>query len=238
MLKKRWAKVLVFVAGLVPIFWLCWRAWNQNLTANPIEFITRYTGDWTLRFIVFALAVTPLRKLLGLPDLIRFRRMIGLYAFFYGTLHFITYIWLDKFFDLAEMLKDIAKRPFITVGFTAFVLMIPLAVTSTAGWIRRLGGTCGSVRAFALYPHVVVWRRSLRSGDFCRCRLWFCLSGPGLVLPGLRLWSTRLRFCLGRTRFCLSRFRGKIGQLFFQLRNSAILNFACLAQFTAALRAF
>jgi sulfoxide reductase heme-binding subunit YedZ len=92
MLKKRWAKVLVFVAGLAPILWLCWRAWNQNLTANPIEYITRYTGDWTLRCIVFTLAVTPLRKLLGLPDLIRFRRMIGLYAFFYGTLHFITYI--------------------------------------------------------------------------------------------------------------------------------------------------
>ena len=140
MLKQRWAKVLVFVASLAPIFWLCWRAWHQNLTANPIEYITRYTGDWTIRFIVFTLAVTPLRKLLGLPDLIRFRRMIGLYAFFYGTLHFITYIWLDKFFDLPDMLKDVAKRPFITAGFTAFLLMVPLALTSTTGWIRRLGG--------------------------------------------------------------------------------------------------
>ena len=117
-----------------------WRAWHQNLTANPIEFITHFTGDWTIRFLVFTLAVSPLRKLLALPDLIRFRRMIGLYAFFYGTLHFITYIWLDKFFDLPEMWKDVAKRPYITAGFTAFVLMIPLAVTSTAGWIRRMGG--------------------------------------------------------------------------------------------------
>src|ERR1017187_2291305 len=140
MLKKRWTKVLVFSAGLAPIFWLCWRAWNQNLTANPIEYITHYTGDWTIRFIVFTLAVTPLRKLLGLSDLIRFRRMIGLYAFFYGTLHFITYIWLDKFFDLAEMLKDVEKRRFITAGFTAFLSMAPLALTSTAGWIRRMGG--------------------------------------------------------------------------------------------------
>ena len=140
MLKRRWAKVLVFVASLAPIFWLCWRAWNQNLTANPIEFITRYTGTWTIRFVVFALAVTPLRKVLGLPDLIRFRRMTGLFAFFYGTLHFVTYIWLDKFFDLGEMFKDVVKRPFITAGFTAFVFMIPLAVTSTAGWIRRMGG--------------------------------------------------------------------------------------------------
>ena len=140
MLRHRWTKVLVFLAGLIPLFWLGWRAWHQNLTANPIEFITHFTGDWTIRFLVFTLAVTPLRKLLALPDLIRFRRMIGLYAFFYGTLHFITYIWLDKFFDLPEMLKDVAKRPYITAGFTAFVLMIPLAVTSTAGWIRRMGG--------------------------------------------------------------------------------------------------
>jgi len=140
MLKQRWTKVLVFLLCLAPIFWLAWRAWHQNLTANPIEYITRYTGDWTLRFIVFTLAVTPLRKLLGLPDLIRFRRMIGLYAFFYGTLHFTTYIWLDKFFDLADMWKDIAKRPFITAGFAAFVTMLPLAITSTAGWIRRMGG--------------------------------------------------------------------------------------------------
>ena len=140
MLRHRWTKVLVFLAGLLPLFWLGWRAWHQNLTANPIEFITHFTGDWTIRFLVFTLAVSPLRKLLALPDLIRFRRMIGLYAFFYGTLHFITYIWLDKFFDLPEMLKDVAKRPYITAGFTAFVLMIPLAVTSTAGWIRRMGG--------------------------------------------------------------------------------------------------
>jgi sulfoxide reductase heme-binding subunit YedZ len=140
MLKRRWTKVLVFAAGLAPIFWLCWRAWNQNLTANPIEYITHFTGDWTIRFIVFTLAVTPLRKVLGLPDLIRFRRMIGLYAFFYGTLHFLTYIWLDKFFDLAEMLKDVEKRRFITAGFTAFLLMAPLAATSTTGWIRRMGG--------------------------------------------------------------------------------------------------
>ena len=138
--RLRWAKVLVFAACLTPVFWLCWRAWNQNLTANPIEFITRYTGDWTIRFVVLTLAVTPLRKVLGLPDLIRFRRMIGLFAFFYGTLHFITYIWLDKFFDLPDMWKDVAKRPFITAGFTAFVLMVPLAVTSTTGWIRRMGG--------------------------------------------------------------------------------------------------
>lgn len=140
MLRNRWTKVVVFVLCLVPMFWLAWRGWHEDLSANPIEFITRYTGDWTLRFLVFTLAVTPLRKLLGLPELIKFRRMIGLYAFFYGVLHFTTYIWLDKFFDLAEMLHDVAKRPFITAGFTSFLLMIPLALTSTTGWIRRMGG--------------------------------------------------------------------------------------------------
>jgi sulfoxide reductase heme-binding subunit YedZ len=114
--------------------------WGVGLGANPIEKITHATGDWTLRFLLTTLAITPLRKLLGVPALIRFRRMFGLFAFFYACLHFTTYIWLDKFFNLHEMLADIAKRKFITVGFTAFLLLIPLALTSTAGSIRRLGG--------------------------------------------------------------------------------------------------
>ena len=130
----------VFLLCLVPVFKLGWKALHGELTANPIEYITHQTGDWTLIFIVATLAITPLRKLLGIPELIRFRRMLGLFAFFYGTLHFSTWIGLDKFFDWAEMLQDVRKRLFITVGFTGFVLMIPLALTSTAGWIRRLGG--------------------------------------------------------------------------------------------------
>ena len=137
----RYLKVVVFLVCLVPVGLLCWDAYTQNLGANPIEKITHATGDWTLRFLLITLSITPARKLLGMPALIRFRRMLGLYAFFYGSLHFLTYIWLDKFFNLHEMLADVAKRKFITVGFTAFVLLIPLAVTSTAGWIRRLGGT-------------------------------------------------------------------------------------------------
>jgi methionine sulfoxide reductase heme-binding subunit len=140
LLAKRWMKALVFVFCLSPIFWVAWRALHSDLTANPIEYITHFTGDWTLRLLIITLAITPLRKLLGLPDLIRFRRMLGLFAFFYGVLHFTTYIWLDKFFDLSEIWKDVVKRRFITVGFLAFVLMIPLAITSTSGWIRRLGG--------------------------------------------------------------------------------------------------
>ena len=136
----RWSKILVFLLCLTPLFQLAWRVWNQDLSANPTEFIQHFTGDWTIRLIIATLAVTPLRKLLGLPDLIRFRRMIGLFAFFYGCLHFLTYLWLDKLFDFQAIIKDVSRRPFITAGFTALVLMLPLALTSTAGWIRRLGG--------------------------------------------------------------------------------------------------
>jgi sulfoxide reductase heme-binding subunit YedZ len=139
-LTSRWIKVFVFALCLAPVLLLGWAAYRNDLGANPIEFITHATGDWTLRFLAITLAVTPLRKLLKLPDLIRFRRMLGLFAFFYGCLHLTTYLWLDKFFEWSEIVKDIAKRPFITAGFTAWVLMLPLALTSTAGSIRRLGG--------------------------------------------------------------------------------------------------
>jgi sulfoxide reductase heme-binding subunit YedZ len=133
-------KSLVFLAALAPAAWLVYGVFADALGANPIDAITDETGTWTLRFLVLTLLVTPLRRWTGWNVLIRFRRMLGLFAFFYGTLHFLTYIWLDQFFDLQEVGADIVKRPFITVGFTAFVLMIPLALTSTAGWIRRLGG--------------------------------------------------------------------------------------------------
>jgi sulfoxide reductase heme-binding subunit YedZ len=133
-------KPLLFVLCLSPLGSLGWRGWQGNLTANPIEFITRATGDWTLRFLLITLAVTPMRRLLGLPELIRFRRMFGLFAFFYGVLHFITWVWLDRFFDVREMIVDLTKRRFIIAGMTAFAAMVPLALTSTAGWIRRLGG--------------------------------------------------------------------------------------------------
>ena len=140
MLRSRWSKVLVFLLCLAPLFRLGWRVWNQDVTANPTEFIQHFTGDWALRLIVATLGVTPLRKLAGVPDLIRFRRMIGLFAFFYACLHLLTYLWLDKLFDVPAMLKDVGRRPFITAGLAAFACLVPLALTSTAGWIRRLGG--------------------------------------------------------------------------------------------------
>jgi sulfoxide reductase heme-binding subunit YedZ len=133
-------KVLIFLGALVPLGQLAWKAFHGGLGANPIEVITHSTGDWTLILIMTTLSISPLRKLTKQYWLIGVRRMIGLFAFFYACLHFTTYIWLDKFFDVHEMIKDVYKRPFITAGFTAFVLMIPLALTSTKGWIRRLGG--------------------------------------------------------------------------------------------------
>lgn len=140
MLKAKWVKPLLWALCLAPLAYLAWLAWKSDLGANPIERVEHFTGDWTLRLIVATLAITPLRKLLRLPELIRFRRLIGLFAFFYACLHFMAYVGLDQFFDFSAILKDIAKRPYITAGFTAFVLMIPLAFTSTAASIRRLGG--------------------------------------------------------------------------------------------------
>jgi sulfoxide reductase heme-binding subunit YedZ len=135
-------KVLAFLVCLGPAFVLLWKGFlsRDGLGANPIDVITRSTGKWTLTFLLITLSVTPVRKLAGMPWLIRFRRMLGLYAFFYGTLHLMTYVWLDKFFDVHEMLHDILKRRFITAGLTGWILMLPLALTSTTGWIRRLGG--------------------------------------------------------------------------------------------------
>lgn len=139
-LSSKWTKAPVFFLCLVPAGILVWRAFTGGLGANPLEELTHKTGDWTIYFLLITLSVTPLRKLLRQPNLIRFRRMLGLFAFFYVCLHFLTYIVFDHFFDVSEMIKDVAQRPFITAGFTGFVLLIPLAITSTTGWIRRLGG--------------------------------------------------------------------------------------------------
>ena len=149
-------KLLVFAAALIPFAHLLWRGFNGDLTADPLVEITNETGLWTLRFVVITLAITPIRRLSGWNVVIRFRRMLGLFAFFYAMLHFLTYVIGDRFASLdfpdgfiawstlvnlmASIWEDVAKRPYITVGFIAFVSMVPLALTSTAGWIRRLGG--------------------------------------------------------------------------------------------------
>lgn len=133
-------KIIVFLAALLPLARLVWFGFTDRLGANPIEFITRSTGDWTLYFLCLTLAVTPLRRLLQWPWLIRLRRMLGLFCFFYAVMHFTTFLWFDHFFDLGEMWRDVLKRPFIAVGFTTFVLLIPLAITSSNAMVRRLGG--------------------------------------------------------------------------------------------------
>jgi len=133
-------RVVAFGSCLWPAVWLGWRAYQGQLGTNPIEAVTHATGGWTLRFLLMTLAVTPLRQILETSGWVRFRRTFGLFSFFYGSLHLLTYVWLDKFFDLSDMARDVMRRPFITAGFISYALMVPLAVTSTAGWIRRLGG--------------------------------------------------------------------------------------------------
>ena len=133
-------KLICFIVGLLPLIRLVGAVFLDKLGANPVEFITRNTGDWTLYLLCITLAITPLRRLLHWPWLIRYRRMAGLFTFFYATLHFTTFLWFDHFFDWQEMWADILKRPFITVGFIAFILLIPLALTSTNKMIRLLGG--------------------------------------------------------------------------------------------------
>lgn len=195
----RTAQSLVVAAGFVPAALLLARALNGRLGTNPIETITHTTGDWTIWLLLGALAVTPLRRLTGWNDLIRFRRTVGLLAFGYGCLHFLTYVLLDReaVFDpalaLATVGEDIAKRPYITVGFTAFVLLIPLAVTSTKGWIRRLGGARWNALHRLIYVAAALgilhylW---LVKGDQPK-PVWH-----GVVLVGLllfRVWDGRRR---------------------------------------------
>ena len=136
---RRFVKPTLFVLALMPLAFLVYRALNNDLGANPIETINRYTGDWVLRFLLVTLAVTPLRRLFGWNALLRYRRMLGLFAFFYACLHFLSYAWLDQYFVLADIIKDVAKRPYITVGFACLLMLIPLAATSTNAMIRRLG---------------------------------------------------------------------------------------------------
>lgn len=133
-------KAALFLASLIPFIRLGWYGYSGQLGANPIEFITRSLGTWTLVFLLITLSIVPLRMLSNWSWLIKLRRMAGLFAFFYALLHFITYIWLDQFFDLNSIYIDVIKRPFITIGFAAFIMLIPLAITSTNAMMRRLGG--------------------------------------------------------------------------------------------------
>src|SRR2546430_9851665 len=143
MTSHRWRilKASVFLACLIPMALLMWATFTNQLSANPLQDIRDTTGIWTLRFLLLTLVITPLRRITGWHSLIRFRRMLGLFAFFHACLHFITYVWLDQFFVFSEMVNDLTRRPFIMAGYLSFVLLIPLAITSTKKWIGRLGGS-------------------------------------------------------------------------------------------------
>ena len=182
------AKPVAFLAGLAPITFLLYRAFTGRLSANPIQDITDQTGLWTLRLIMLTLAITPIRRLTNWQGIIRFRRMTGLFAFFYGVLHFTTYIWLDQDFDLHSILKDIPKRPFIAAGFAAFVLMLPLALTSTRKWIGRLGGRRWQLLHRLIYASAAagaihyIWVVKLDTTNPYRYGILL------VVLLGIRIW--------------------------------------------------
>ncbi|MBZ0132188.1 MAG: sulfoxide reductase heme-binding subunit YedZ [Rhodocyclaceae bacterium] len=189
-------KAVCFIACLGPLAQLAWLGFADGLGANPIEYITRHLGTWTLNFLLVTLAVTPLRHISGWHWLIRLRRMLGLYAFFYAALHFLTYIWLDQFFDWASIVKDIAKRPFITAGFTAFLLLIPLAATSNTAMVKRLGGRRWtqlhrSVYAIAIIGVIHYWW--LVKKDITLPLLYAVLLGALLGFRALRLARERQR---------------------------------------------
>ena len=133
-------KVVVFVNALIPLVLLLWDLYNKRVGPNPLEFATRTTGMLTLVFLSLTVAVTPLRKIFGVNSLVKVRRMLGLFAFFYGALHLLTYVWFDRWFNLISVVQDVGKRPFILFGMLAFVLMVPLAITSTNKMVKRLGG--------------------------------------------------------------------------------------------------
>jgi len=140
MSETRFTKLVIFINALIPLVLLLWDLYHKRVGPNPLEFATRTTGMLTLIFLSLTVAVTPLRKIFGINALVKYRRMLGLFAFFYGALHLLTYVWFDRLFKLASVAQDVVKRPFILAGMTAFVLMLPLAITSTNRMVKRLGG--------------------------------------------------------------------------------------------------
>ena len=184
-------KALVFVLALVPAGWLAYLTYTNDLGVNPAETLQLETGGWAFKLLLVTLAITPVRRLTGWNRLIQYRRMLGLFTFFYACLHFLTYIVLDKYFAFGEMMADVAKRPFITAGFAAWAAMLPLAITSTKGWIRRLGRKWQSlhrliyVSAIAAAVHFV-WKVKVAIGE----PVYYALAVA--ILLGFRvLWQLR-----------------------------------------------
>jgi sulfoxide reductase heme-binding subunit YedZ len=193
-------KTCVWLACLAPVVWLLYRAWTDNLGANPISFITNTLGDWTLRLLLASLAMTPLRLLFGLSWPITLRRLLGLFAFVYAALHFSVWLVLDHFFDWPEMGRDIVKRPYITVGMTALTLLVPLAVTSTSGMIRRLGAANWRrlhrlvyVSAVAAILHFTWLAKVGRTDQYVYAAILAAILGIRVVDAARRFWARRRR---------------------------------------------
>ncbi len=183
-------KPLVFTLSLLPFVWLLAGTMSDTLGTNPVETLTHETGEWALRFLLITLAITPLRQLSGQSALLRLRRMLGLFAFFYAMLHFITYVWLDQFFDWMEILADIPRRPFITVGFLALLLLVPLALTSTNSMMKRLGRRWKTLHKLVYIIPVLailhfLW---LVKADTREPAIYFAVF---LLLMGFRAWKQR-----------------------------------------------
>jgi methionine sulfoxide reductase heme-binding subunit len=178
-LTSPWAHRFAFLLSLVPIAWLAWRWQHHDLTPNAREYVARYTGDWTMRMLLISLAITPLRRIPGLNPLIGYRRMLGLFAFFYGVLHFLHYVVIDLQFDWLVLQDDLTSRRFFIAGAIALLLMVPLAITSTNGWIRRLGKNWARLHKLVYLSLIVacihyIWQ-------------WKGISIPALYFPGYAL---------------------------------------------------
>ncbi|WP_427311651.1 protein-methionine-sulfoxide reductase heme-binding subunit MsrQ [Cupriavidus sp. H39] len=199
--RVRALKLALWLLALLPFMRLLYLGATEQFGANPLEFVTRSTGTWTLVMLCLTLTITPLRRLTGWNWLIKLRRMLGLFAFFYGLQHFLLWIGVDRGFDFAYMIKDVYKRPFITVGFTAFMLMVPLALTSTNGMVRRLGGKRWQalhklVYAIAVLAILHYWWHKAGKNDFGEVSIYAAVV---FVLLGMRLWW-RLRKPAAGTR--------------------------------------
>jgi sulfoxide reductase heme-binding subunit YedZ len=187
-------KTALVIGGLIPLALLLVGAYRNDLGANPIERITHVTGDWALRFLLASLAVTPLRRLFGWNELIAYRRMLGLFAFFYAVLHLSTFVVLDHFFDWERIVADVYKRPYVTAGATAFLCLLPLALTSTRGWIRRLGRRWTTLHRLAYVAAVaaVVHYWWLVKADV-RAPFWYAGMLAGLLAVRLVYWLAAQR---------------------------------------------
>jgi sulfoxide reductase heme-binding subunit YedZ len=186
---SRGVRAALFVACLLPLARLFLLGWHDALGANPVEFVTRSTGTWALVMLCVTLSVTPLRRLSGWNGLVRLRRMLGLFAFFYGCLHLLTYVWFDQWIDAMAILKDVLERPFVTLGFAGWLLMLPLALTSNAAMIRRLGARWAelhrAVYAVAVLGVLHFWWHKAGKNDLAEPMVY---AGVVAVLLGWRAW--------------------------------------------------